>query len=116
LSNESIYRLNESIYRLSVVPVQAIANRPTRKSQIINHRTLSYQPICQTLTMPKRGKKRKKTRTHTEDGEGALTSAEESKIPKSLVVRNKIGFSFSSPRFICTQGFCSLLLDSSWKM
>eukprot|EP00980_Cylindrotheca_fusiformis_P011800 scaffold2816_cov121-Cylindrotheca_fusiformis.AAC.16 len=37
--------------------------------------------------MPRRGRKRKKTRTHTVDAENALTTAEESKIPKSLVIR-----------------------------
>jgi len=37
--------------------------------------------------MPKRGRKRKKTRTHAEDADNALLSAEESKIPKSLVIR-----------------------------
>ena len=48
-----------------------------------------------SLTMPKRGRKRKKTRTHTEDVDNALLSAEEAKIPKSLVVRNReMGFLF----------------------
>eukprot|EP00526_Cylindrotheca_closterium_P009748 CAMPEP_0113605852 /NCGR_PEP_ID=MMETSP0017_2-20120614/2550_1 /TAXON_ID=2856 /ORGANISM="Cylindrotheca closterium" /LENGTH=428 /DNA_ID=CAMNT_0000514373 /DNA_START=20 /DNA_END=1306 /DNA_ORIENTATION=+ /assembly_acc=CAM_ASM_000147 len=37
--------------------------------------------------MPKRGRKRKKTRTHTGDEDNALLSAEEAKIPKSLVIR-----------------------------
>lgn len=39
--------------------------------------------------MPKRGRKRKKTRTHAGDADNALLSAEEAKIPKSLVVRTR---------------------------
>ena len=44
----------------------------------------------QYSTMPRRGRKRKKTRTHAGDENAAssLASSEESKIPKSLVVNN----------------------------
>lgn len=65
---------------------------------------LQTTAVCIAIfgTMPKRGNRRKKTRTHVVENEkvqSALTSSEALKVPRSLVVRVNL---FFHCRFSCT--------------